>query len=118
MHADDPSEHSLLETLNVDVAFNGYHDAELQAMTVMERMSVFPSWTRVPASYQGTQNQFMVSLEPLVALQPALNIQEVHIAGMSAWFSICLEMVIRGQGGEVEKGERKEEEERGSAGSD
>jgi hypothetical protein len=101
MHADSLAERSLLKTLRVGVALHGNDDDVLQAMTVDEcdmfwRHSGRPAWV-------GLHEQYMLAFEPLIALRPALKVEEVNIAGIPAWSSNCLEMALKGEGGVVDK---------------
>jgi hypothetical protein len=95
MHADNTNERSLLKKLSVDTARDLKDDQD----SLVDPDGIRRRWENEQI-YGGFSN-YIFALEPLVALQPALQVQELHIAGIPDWFSTCLKMAVEGKGGEL-----------------
>lgn len=77
-HADDENRRSLLQELTVNVR-------------------TVPDDAYVPPQYPDVET-FMFGLESLAALR---GIKDVRVTGVPEWFARCLQVCIRGKGGEV-----------------
>ena len=107
LHAEDKDQKSLLKKLNVSVAVDGLdlvdvkkiglENKELRYLDAIE-MARFLELTPEPKPYLP---HFMFALEPLVGLFPGVVVECVRVRGVPSWCARCLELCVRGQGGEL-----------------
>ncbi|KAI4632942.1 hypothetical protein J4E80_000302 [Alternaria sp. BMP 0032] len=93
-HADDTDQKSLLQDLKVDF--------QLVSQDKMKRMlRDRPTWQQVvkPSIPEDT-GKFMFGLESLASLR---GIRDVEINGLPEWYTKCLQLAIRGKGGDIQE---------------
>ncbi|KAI4705213.1 hypothetical protein J4E81_000093 [Alternaria sp. BMP 2799] len=93
-HADDTDQKSLLQDLKVDF--------QLVSQDKMKRMlRNRPTWQQVvkPSIPEDT-GKFMFGLESLASLR---GIRDVEINGLPEWYTKCLQLAIRGKGGDIQE---------------
>lgn len=91
-HADDDSKKSLLRKLYIRLNTNNPHKDSIEYLmnTIQRHRTPRPGFTM--------SEGHMFTLEPLISLQ---GIPNVNIVGVPDWFKKCLEMRMRGEGGEL-----------------
>jgi hypothetical protein len=97
IHAENANEKSLLKKLSVGMARDWEDDQDVPVNPDQIRRR----W-ELEQIYGGFSD-CMFALEPLVALRPALQVQVIHITSIPGWLSTCLEMAVKGNGGELAK---------------
>lgn len=94
-HSGDINKQSLLTQLRVYIKDSG---SEPHSRCCRPRWGVDVSRCWDKLHNPTVPDQLMFVLEPLVALQ---GIQDIAVYGAPEWFQRCLEMCIRGQGGDL-----------------
>lgn len=90
-HSDDADKKSLLEKLTV-------HLGPVQRRQTFSRCSM----PHVPHITRSTLDNYMFGLDSLAELR---GIVEIRVTGVPEWYARCLELCIRGEGGEVQRTE-------------
>ncbi|KAI4927964.1 uncharacterized protein J4E92_005445 [Alternaria infectoria] len=110
LHAEDKDQKSLLKKLEISVAVDGLdlvdvkevglEDVDDGPLGYLGAMDMAGFMEPAPETNPYVPH-FMFALEPLVGLFPSVVVESVRVRGVPSWFARCLELCVRGQGGEL-----------------
>ena len=110
LHAEDKDQKSLLKKLEISVAVDGLdlvdvkevglEDVDDGRLGYLGAMDMAGFMKRAPETNPYVPHS-MFALEPLVGLFPGVVVESVRVRGVPGWFARCVELCVRGQGGEL-----------------
>jgi len=110
LHAEDKDQKSLLKKLEISIAVDGLdlvdvkevglEDADDGRLGYLGAMDM-AGFVNLDTRLKPYVTRFMFALEPLVGLFPGVVVESVRVRGVPSWFARCLELCVRGQGGEL-----------------